>query len=67
MNDYVIAGKKLYALKDKITRSKAGREYINKHVKLLWRLIFIPVDRYSTIIPAKLILKFRLKSTIPRA
>lgn len=42
MNDYVIAGKKLYALKDKIIRSKAGREYINKHVK-----ITVATDFYS--------------------
>ena len=34
MNDYVIAGEKLYPLKEKRIKSKAGKEYSSKHVKI---------------------------------
>ena len=34
MNEYVIAGEKIYPLKEKRTKSKAGKEYSSKHVKI---------------------------------
>ena len=34
MNEYVIAGEKLYPLKEKRIKSKAGKEYSSKHVKI---------------------------------
>ena len=34
MNEYVIAGKKLYPVKEKRMKSKAGKEYLSKHVKI---------------------------------
>ena len=42
MNDYVIASGKIYQLHNKITRSKTGKEYKNKHVK-----ITVATDFYS--------------------
>ena len=42
MNDHVIAGEKLYHLKNKIVKSKAGKKYLSKHVK-----ITVATDYYS--------------------
>ena len=42
MNDYVVAGKKVYPLHEKIIRAKSGKEYKNKHVK-----ITVATDFYS--------------------
>ena len=42
MNEYVIAGEKLYPLKDKRIKSKVGKEYSSKHVK-----ITVATDYYS--------------------
>ena len=42
MNEYVIAGEKLYPVKEKIIKSKTGKEYSSKHVK-----ITVATDYYS--------------------
>ncbi len=42
MNEYVIAGEKLYPLKEKRIKSKVGKEYSSKHVK-----ITVATDYYS--------------------
>ena len=42
MNKYVIAGEKLYPLRDKIISSKSGKKYLSRHVK-----ITVATDYYS--------------------